>query len=173
MDTANEAKMHDTRSLIDTRRYQTNKSDIDSNYRMPQYSLENDHSKMNNNENNARFLRTDGQSPHHWGADDEIMAIVIKIDKSPKTAELGRRRMELARPGAMGPHWNKNLGRGSYIPRRPEKDGRREIKRIDIQLRRKVEESHIGGGYFQSFGDEIPQTQATEQQQQTERNELP
>ena len=164
--------MHDTRSLFDTRRYQTNKSNIDSNYRMPQYSLENDHSKMIKNENNTRFLRTDGQSPHHWGADDDIMAIVIKRDKSTETAEIVRRRMELARPGAMRPLWNKNLGRESYIPKRPEEDGRIEIKRIDLQLRRTVRESHIDEGYFQSFGDEIPQRQATEQQQQTERNKL-
>ena len=37
-DTANEANMQDTRSLIDTRRYQTNKNHIDSNYRIQQYS---------------------------------------------------------------------------------------------------------------------------------------
>ena len=68
-------------------------------------------------------------------------------------------------------HWNKNLAREIYIARRPEEDERREIRRIDIQLRRKFIESHIGGGYFQNFGDEIPQRQTTEQQQQTERNE--
>ena len=101
------------------------------------------------------------------------MAIVNKRDKSPETAELVRRRVELARPGAMRPHWNKNLGRENYIPRRPEEDERREIKRIDIQLRRKSRESHIGGGSFQNFGDEIPQRQTTEQQQQTKRNEPP
>ena len=33
--------------------------------------------------------------------------------------------------------------------------------------------SHIGEEYIQSFGDEILQTQTTEQQQQTERNEPP
>ena len=84
-----------------------------------------------------------------------------------------RRRVELARPGAMRPHWNKNLSREFYIPRRPEEDERREIKRVDIQLRRKIRESHICVGYFQSFGDDIPQRQTTEQQQQTERNEPP
>ena len=65
------------------------------------------------------------------------------------------------------------MGREIYITRRPDEDERREIKRIDIQLRRKIRESHTGGGYFQYFGDEIPQRQTTEQQQQTERNELP
>ena len=66
----------------------------------------------------------------------------------------------------MRPHWNKNLGREIYIPRTPGEDEGREIKRIDIQLRRKIRESHNGGGYFQNFGDETPQGQNTEQQQQ-------
>ena len=85
------------------------------------------------------------------------MAIINRRDKSPETAELVRRRIQLARSGVMRPHWNKNLGREIYIPRRQEEDKRREIKRIDIQLRRKIRESHIGGGYLQNFGDEIPQ----------------
>ena len=40
---------------------------------------------------------------------------------------------------------------------------RKEIKRIDIRLRRKEENrvTHIGGGYFKNFGDEIPQTSGT------------
>ena len=109
---------------------------------------------MNNNENNTRFFRTDGQLRHHWGADDDIMAIINARDKSPETTELVRRRIQLARPGVMRPHFNKNLGRGIYIPRRPEEDERREIKRIDIQLRQKIREQHIGGGYFQNLGDD-------------------
>ena len=168
--TAAEANMRDTRSLIDTRRYQTNKSHIDSNYRIQQHSSNTDSIKMNNNENNTRFFRTDGQLRHHWGADDDIMAIINARDKSPETTELVRRRVQLARPRVMRPHFNKNLGREIYIPRRPEEDERREIKRIDIQLRQKIREQHIGGGYFQNFGDDIPQRQNTEQQQ-TERNE--
>ena len=169
--TANETNMHDTRSLIDTRRYQTNKSHIDSNYSIQQHPPDIDYRKMNNNENNTRFFRTDGQLRHHWGADDDIMTIINRRDKSPETAELVRKRIQLARPGVMRPHWNKNLGREMYKPRRPEEDERREIKRIDIQLRRKIRESHIGGGYFQNIGDEFPQGQNTEQQQQLERTE--
>ena len=128
---------------------------------------------MNKNENNARFFRTDVQLRHHWGADDDILAIVNKREKSPETVEIVRRSGELARPCAMRPHWNKNLGREIYIPRRPEENKKRGIKRIDFQLRRKIKEFHISGGYFQNFGDEIPQRQTTEQQQQTERNEPP
>ena len=75
-DTVNEANMHDTRSLNDTRRYQTNKNQIDSNCRSQQHSLEKGHSKMKNNKNNARFFPTDGQLRHHWGADNDFMAIV-------------------------------------------------------------------------------------------------
>ena len=74
-----------------------------------------------------------------------------------------RRRVELAKPGARRPQWNKNVGREIYIPKRPEEDERREIKRIDLQLKRKERESHIGGGCFQNFGDEIPQRQTQEQ----------
>ena len=73
----------------------------------------------------------------------------------------------------MRPHWNNNLGREIYIPRRPDEDEGREIKRIDIQLNRNIKESHIGGGYFRNFGDETRQRQIAEQQQRTERNEPP
>ena len=66
---------------------------------------------MNNNDNNARFFLTDGQLRYHWGADDEIMNIINKREKSPETTKLVRRRTELARAGAMRPQWNKNLGR--------------------------------------------------------------
>ena len=123
--TASEANIRDTRSLIDTRRYQTNKSHIDSNYRIQQHSSDTDCLKLNNNENNTRFFRTDGQLRHHWGADDDIMAIINARDKSSETAELVRRRVQLARPGVMRPHCNKNLGREIYIPRRPEEGEKR------------------------------------------------
>ena len=66
----------------DTRRYQTNKSHIDSNNRIQKYSPANDHSKMNKNENNACFFRTDGQLRHHWDADDDFKVIVNRRDKS-------------------------------------------------------------------------------------------
>ena len=78
--------------------------------------------------------------------------------------ELVRRRTELARPGAMSPQWNKGLGREIYVPRRPEEDERREIKRIDIQLKRKQEQSQIGSGYFRNIGDEtLQRSENTEQ----------
>ena len=108
--------MHGTRSLIDTRRRHTNNGHIHSNYRTEQHSLEIDHSEMHNNDNNARFFRIDGQLRYHWGADDEIMTIMKRREKSPETTELVRRRIELARPGAMRPQWNKNLGRKIYLP---------------------------------------------------------
>ena len=109
------------------------------------------------NDQNARYFRVDGRLRYHWGADQEIMTIINKRDKSPETSELVARRIELAKPGAMRPHWNKNLGREIYVPRGPEENERREIKRIDIKLKRKERESHIGGSYFKNFGDEIPQ----------------
>ena len=85
------------------------------------------------------------------------MTIINKRDKSPEISELVTRGIELAKPGAMRPHWNKNLGREIFVPRRPEANERREITRIDLKLQRKENESHIGSGYFREFGDEIPQ----------------
>ena len=96
------------------------------------------------------------------------MTIINKRDKSPETSELVARRIELAKPGAMRPHWNKNLGRGIYVPRRLEENERREIKQIYLKLKRKERESHIRGGYFRDFGDEIPQR--TGQDEETHRD---
>ena len=47
--------------------------------------------------------------------------------------------------------------RENYVPRRPEENENREIKRIDLQLEKKERESHIVGGYFRDLGDKIPQ----------------
>ena len=82
--TANETNMHGTRSLIDTRRRQTNNGHTHSNYCIEQHSFEIDHSEMKNNDNNARSFRIDGQLHHHWGADDEFMTIINRREKSPK-----------------------------------------------------------------------------------------
>ena len=169
--TTNETTMHGTRSVIDTRRRQTNKGHIYFNYRTEQHSLEIDHSEMNNNNKNARFFRIDGQLRYHWGADDETLTIINRREKSPETAELVRRKIEHTRPDPMRPQWNKNMGREIYQPRRPEEIERRELIRIDLQLKRKERDTHIGGGYFQDFGDEIPQRQP--QEQQPARNENP
>ena len=80
----------------------------------------------NNDENqNGRQFRNDRQVRYHWHADDYIMAIINNRKKSPKTTELVRRRIELARPGAMRSQWKKGLGREIYVPR------------IDIRLKRK------------------------------------
>ena len=110
----------------------------------------------------------DGQLRYHWGADQEIMTTINKRNKSPETSELVTRRIKLAKPGSMRPHWNKNLGREIYVPRRPEENERREIKRIDLRLKRKERESHFGGGYFRDFSDEIPQR--TRQNEETHRD---
>ena len=52
--------MHGTRSLIDTRRQQTNNGHTHSNYRIEQHLFDIDHSEMTNNKNNARLFRIDG-----------------------------------------------------------------------------------------------------------------
>ena len=68
----------------------------------------------------------------------------------------------------MRPQWNRGLGREIYVPRRPEEDARREIKRIDLQLNRNEDESHSGGGYFRIFDHEIPPR--PQNQDQTDKN---
>ena len=77
---------------------------------------------MKNNENNTRFFRVYGELRYNWVADNEIMTIMNRREKSPETEELATRRKELARPGAIRPQCNRNLGRDIYIPRRPEED---------------------------------------------------
>ena len=68
----------------------------------------NQQSEMDN-EQNAPYFHVEGQLRFHWGTDQEIMAIINRRDKSPETSKLVTRRIELAKPGAMRPHWNKNL----------------------------------------------------------------
>ena len=107
--TDSETNMHDTRTLMDTRRYRANQSQTDSNYHSLQ-PLENEiivnHPRMNNNNDenqNGRQFRKDRQIRYHWGADDNFLAIFNSREKSSETPELVRRRIELERPGAMRP----------------------------------------------------------------------
>ena len=129
-------------------------------------SIINYYSEMNNDQN-ARYFRVEGQLRYNWGSDQEIMAINNRRDKSPETSELVTRRIELAKPGAMRLHRNKNLGREIYVPRRLEENKEGKSNELISNLRRK-KESHIGGGSFRDFGDEIPQSNT---QDQTNREE--
>ena len=121
---------------------------------------------MDNNNNNRqipdRFALNDKLN-YHWGNDDEITKIINRRDNSPETKELVERRITLTRPGHMRHHWHKKLEREILLPRRLVDVDRKEIKRIDICLRGKEKNrvTHIGGGYFKNFGDEIPQTPGT------------
>ena len=56
-------------------------------------------------------------------------------------------------------HYNKKLERQILVPRRPDEEERKEVKRIDLRLKRKEEHriTHIGGGYFKIFGDQSSQ----------------
>ena len=142
----NKTSMHDTRTLIDTRHCRANKSRFDSNFhsleplvnesdsnysslQLPKYEITVNHSRMNNNNDenqNTRQSRNDRQTRYHWGADDEIMAIINSREKSPETTELVRRQTELARRGAMRPQWNKGLGRETYVPGGRRKKGNKK-----------------------------------------------
>ena len=71
--------------------------------------------KLNNNANDnnqyARFFGIDGQLRYHWGADNEVKAVIKKREESLEISELVTRLIELARPSAKRPQWNRNLGR--------------------------------------------------------------
>ena len=97
------------------------------------------HSKeMDNNKNRQNEDRfTDGRLKYHWGADDEIMRTINRRDISPETKELFERRIKLTKPGHMRHQWHKKLEREILLPRRPDDVDRKEIKRIDIRLRKK------------------------------------
>ena len=112
----------------------------------------------NNNRQNTDKFNCDSQLKYHWGADDEIMKITNRRDNSPETKELVERRIELTKPGHKRHQRHKKLDREILLPRRTNDGDRREIKRIDIRRRRKEEcrDTHLGGGYFKDFGDEIP-----------------
>ena len=113
-----------------------------------------------NNINRKKADRfTDGRLKYHWGDDDEIMKINNRRDKSPETKELIERRIKLTKPGHVRHQRHKTLERKILLPRKPDDVDRKEIKRIDIRLRRK--EEHIGGGYFENFRNEISQTPGT------------
>ena len=73
---------------------------------------------------NARFFRIDGQLRYHIGRRRRDYG-VNSSEKSPETKELGG-RIELARPVAIRPQWNRNLGRQIYLPSKPEEDERRK-----------------------------------------------
>ena len=164
--------MHDTHRQTGTRRSKTNTNH--SNLKLTANQINNTtysdnntytHSKtMDNNNNRQKADRfTDGRLKYHWGADDEIMKTINRRDNSPETKELTERRNELTKPGHMRHQWHKELESEIPLPRRPDDVDRKEIKRIDIRLRRKEENrvTYIGGGYFKNFGDEIPQTPGT------------
>ena len=169
----NTANMHDTHTRTGTRcrKTNTNHSILKSTANQINNTTYSDcktYTKltMDNNNNNRqipdRFALND-QLKYHWGADDEIMKIINRRDNSPETKELVEKRIELTRPGHMRHHWHKKLEREILLTRRPVDVDRKEMKSIDICLRRKEENrvTHIGGGYFKDFGDEIPQTPGT------------
>ena len=66
-----------------------------------------------------------------------MIRIIQRRDNSAETRDLIERRIELAKPGNMRHHYNKRLQRQILVPRRPDKEERKEIKRIDIRLKRK------------------------------------
>ena len=174
---SNTANMHDTRTRIGTRYSKTNTNHFNLTANQINNTIHDNRKShieltMDNNNNNRQIpdrFTLNVKLKYHWGADDKIMKIINRRDNSPETQELVERRIELTRPGHMR-HWHKKLEREIILPRRPDDVYRKGIKRIDIRLRRKEENrvSHIGGGYFKNFGDEIPQATGTSSESNTE-----
>ena len=83
----NGTNMRDTRSLIDTRRYQTNKSHCDSNYHTQHPHLitisNNYHSEMDN-ELNARYFRVERQLRYLWALTKRLWVSLTEGTNHPK-----------------------------------------------------------------------------------------
>ena len=130
--TDSETNMHETRTLIDTRRNRANKSHTDSKYHSIQpleKEISVNHSRMNNNNDenqNERQFWNDRQIRYHWSADDDNMTIIKSRKKSPETTELVRRRTGLARPGAMRPQWNRAAKITCQGDRKKTKEGKQK-----------------------------------------------
>ena len=71
---------------------------------------------------------------YHWGATREIMDIIRKRNKSPKTRRLVERREALAKPGIMRRRYDAQSQRMIFTPSRPNKRSREEIAEIDAEL---------------------------------------
>ena len=114
------------------------------------------------NQNLDRFPRDeDGKLKDHWGAEDTIVRIIERRDKSPETRDLVEQRIALTKPGNMRHHYTKKLERQNIVPRRPDEEEQKEVKRISLRLKQKEEHriTHIGGGYFINFGEQTTQEQ--------------
>ena len=171
---SNTAVMHDTRRIeTGTRCSKTNNhsnfqttADYINHTVTDNYHLKLEKNQTMDNHNNEdtqepeRYPRDEeGRLKYHWGADDTTMKIIKRRDNSPETKDLVRQRIALAKPGNMHHHYNKKLERQILVPRRPDEEERKEVKRIDLRLKRKEEHriTHIGGEYFKNFGDQSPQ----------------
>ena len=119
----------------------------------------------NNNDDNQEPERCprdeEGRIKFHWGTDDTIMRIIIRRDISPETRDSVKQRIALTKPENMRHHYSKKLERQFLVPRRPDEEERKEVKRIDIRLKRKEEHqiTLIGGGFFKNVGDQTPPQQ--------------
>ena len=173
-DHSNTAVMHDTpRTLTGTRcKKINNHSNFQTTANYINHTVtDNYHLKLEKNQTMDNNNNEDMQEPeryprdeeerlnYHWGADDTIMKIIRRKDNSPETRDLVRQRIALTNPGNMRHHYNKKLERQILVPRRPHEEERKELKRIDLRLKRKKEHrvTDIGGGYFKNFGNQPSQ----------------
>ena len=56
---------------------------------------------------------------------------IIMRDNSPETRDLVKQRIALTKPGNIRHHYNKKLERQILVPRRPDEEERKGVKRIE------------------------------------------
>ena len=75
--------------------------------------------KTSSNLKEEDIERMNRENLYHWGATREIMAIIIRRNKSPETRRLVERRKALARPGTMRRRYDPQSQRMIFTPSRP------------------------------------------------------
>ena len=112
---------------------------------------------------NSEITDMDRENFYHWGATREIMDIIRKRNKIPKTRRLVELRNALSKPGTLRRRYDAHTQRTIFAPTRPNKRSREEIAEIDAEL---LQRTHrLGGGYH-------PLTEDTEETENPEEGEL-
>ena len=102
----------------------------------------------NNNRQNSYKYNRESKLNYHWGPDDEIMRIMNRRDNSPETRKRARwKENRINKTWARALPVAQKAGQRNFLPGRPDDGDWKEIKRIDIRPRRKVEcrDTHLGG----------------------------
>ena len=112
---------------------------------------------------NTEITEMDRDNFYHWGATREIMEIIRRRNKSPKTRRLVDLRNNLSKPGTLRRRYDPHTQRTIFAPTRPNKRSREEIAEIDAELIQRT--NRLGGGYH-------PLTEETGEPQNTEEGKI-